>query len=91
MLVIHDPDQRTHVSQETIAAMFGLTPSEARLLLALAQGETLAQYAKESHVTRNTAHTPQSPFCQDQYLKAVGPRPIDARHLALRSLVSLTT
>ena len=57
MLVIHDPEQRTHVSQETIAAMFGLTPSEARLLLALSQGATLAQYAEESHVTRNTAHT----------------------------------
>jgi DNA-binding CsgD family transcriptional regulator/PAS domain-containing protein len=57
ILVIHDPDQRTHVSQETIAAMFRLTPSEARLLLALSEGQTLSQYADASHVTQNTART----------------------------------
>jgi DNA-binding CsgD family transcriptional regulator len=57
MLVIHDPGCGTSVPQDTIAALFGLTPSEARLLLALSEGQTLTQYANESHVTQNTART----------------------------------
>jgi DNA-binding CsgD family transcriptional regulator len=57
MLMVHDPDEQPHVPHETIATMFGLTPSEARLLLALSQGQTLTQYADESHVTQNTART----------------------------------
>jgi DNA-binding CsgD family transcriptional regulator/PAS domain-containing protein len=57
MLVIHDPDQKAQVPHETIAAMFGLTPSEARLCLALSQGQTVIKYAEESHVTQNTART----------------------------------
>jgi DNA-binding CsgD family transcriptional regulator len=57
MLVIHDSDQRAQVPHEMIAVMFGLTPSEARLLLALSQGQSLSQYADESRVTQNTART----------------------------------
>jgi DNA-binding CsgD family transcriptional regulator len=57
MLVIDDPDQRPYVPHEIIAALFGLTPSEARLLLALSQGQTLTQYTVELHVTQNTART----------------------------------
>jgi PAS domain S-box-containing protein len=57
MLVIHDPGQHTQMPHEAIAAMFGLTPSEARLLLALSEGQTLSQYADASHVTQNTART----------------------------------
>jgi DNA-binding CsgD family transcriptional regulator len=42
---------------QTVSAIFGLTPSEARLLLGLSNGQTLKQYADDSHVTQNTVRT----------------------------------
>ena len=57
VLMIHDPNEQTYVPQETIGTMFGLTPAEARLLLALSHGQTLKQYSDEQRVTRDTART----------------------------------
>ncbi|MCA9664886.1 MAG: hypothetical protein KC503_04835 [Myxococcales bacterium] len=49
---VHDPD-----SASEALAQLGLTPAEARLAVALAQGETPAHYAERSGVSRNTIHT----------------------------------
>ena len=57
LVVIHDPNVLDAVPKEIIGAMFGLTPTEAHLLLALSQGQTLKQYGDEHHVTHNTART----------------------------------
>ena len=40
-----------------IGSMFGLTPAEAQLLLALNNGQTLKQFCDEHDVTHNTART----------------------------------
>ena len=37
--------------------LFGLTPMEGNLLLALGEGQTLKQYSEDHHVTYNTART----------------------------------
>ena len=57
LLVIHDPSEKAYVPQEIIRTTFGLTPAEARLLLALSNGQSLREYSEEYHVTRNTART----------------------------------
>ena len=57
LVVIHDPNEQAHIPQEMIRTMFGLTPAEAELLLALSHGQTPKQYSDEHHVTVNTART----------------------------------
>ena len=57
LVVIHDPSVQIAVPQEIIGAMFGLTPTEAHLLLALSEGQTLRQYSDEHQVTYNTVRT----------------------------------
>ena len=57
VLVIHNPSEQIHVPQEIICTMFGLTPAESQLLLALGNGQTLRQFSDEHRVTRNTART----------------------------------
>ncbi len=57
LVVIHDPNEQAYIPQEMIRTMFGLTPAEAELLLALSHGQTPKQYSDEHHVTVNTART----------------------------------
>ena len=57
VLVIHNPSEQTYVPHEIISTMFGLTPAESQLLLALGNGQTLRQFSDEHRVTRNTART----------------------------------
>jgi DNA-binding CsgD family transcriptional regulator len=57
MVVINDLSVRQSVPQEAISAMYDLTPTEARLVLALIRGQSLKQYGDESRVTQNTART----------------------------------
>ena len=57
LLIIHDPSEQSHVPQTLIRSMFGLTPAEARLLLAVSNGQSLKEYCDEHHVTHNTART----------------------------------
>jgi len=62
MLVIQDPSENKRVPEEIVAAMFGLTSAESRLLLALSNGQTIKQYADEARLTQNTVRA---------YLKSV--------------------
>jgi DNA-binding CsgD family transcriptional regulator/PAS domain-containing protein len=45
------------IESRHIATFYGLTPAEARLLRALADGERVADYAERAGITRNTAKT----------------------------------
>ena len=57
LLVIHDPNGDTSIPQEIVATLFGLTPMEGTLLVALSEGQTLRQYSDDHCVTYNTART----------------------------------
>lgn len=57
ILAIHDPNGQTSIPQEIVATLFGLTPMEGSLLVALSEGQTLRQYSDDHRVTYNTART----------------------------------
>ena len=57
LLVIHDPNVQASIPQEIVATLFGLTPMEGSLLVALSEGQTLRQYSDDHRVTYNTART----------------------------------
>lgn len=56
MVVAADP-LSPHLTRETYQGLFGLTGTEAGLLYALAQGESMAQWADARGVSINTART----------------------------------
>ena len=57
LLVIHDPNGQAPVPHEVLERMFGLTPTEKSLLIALSEGQTLRQYSDDHRVTYNTVRT----------------------------------
>ena len=57
LIAIHDPSDQAYVPQDVAATLFGLTPAEARLLLALGNGKSLKKYSEEARVSQNTART----------------------------------
>jgi DNA-binding CsgD family transcriptional regulator len=57
LLMIHDPSAQTDLPQDIAATLFGLTPAEAQLLLALSHGQSLKDYSEEAQVSQNTART----------------------------------
>ena len=57
LLVIYDPNAQPPIPQEILATLFGLTPMEGNLLVALSEGQTLRQYSDEHRVTYNTVRT----------------------------------
>jgi len=82
MLMIRDPSEKTRVPEEIVAAMFGLTSAETRLLLALSNGQTLKQYADEAGLTQNTVRA---------YLKTVFAKTKTSRQSDLVRLMSGVT
>jgi len=54
-LLIRDPERRTEASRETVRRLFELTPAEASLALALADGLTLDEAAERLKIRKNTA------------------------------------
>ena len=54
-LLIRDPERRTEASRETVRRLFDLTPAEATLALALADGLTLDEAADRLKIRKNTA------------------------------------
>jgi DNA-binding CsgD family transcriptional regulator len=52
-----DPDARGEAPELAIAQMFGLSPSQSRLVAALVAGESMADYAESAGVSINTAKT----------------------------------
>jgi len=54
-LLIRDPERRAEASRETVRRLFDLTPAEASLALALADGLTLDEAAERLSIRKNTA------------------------------------
>ncbi len=57
MIMITDPERAPNVSPDVLAGLFGLTPSESRLLASLVASGRLEQAADESGLTLSTART----------------------------------
>ncbi len=57
MLTLGDLDRRVTLGPFTLKVLFGLSPAEARLAQALAEGRELTQYAQDANVAINTART----------------------------------
>lgn len=57
LVLASDPEARTVLPEEALAAAFGLTPAEARLLAALCAGESLFGYAERHRISRETARS----------------------------------
>ena len=52
-----DPELRQIDQTQLVMEAFGLTPQEARLVIALANGGTLEEFSSETGVSKNTART----------------------------------
>lgn len=52
---ISDPDQRDSASQQTLGALFGLTPAEANVGILLARGLSLAEVSEAQNISPHTA------------------------------------
>lgn len=54
VVLISDPEQRSHVPQQVLARLFGLTPTEARIALALAEGRRTEEIATQMSISTTT-------------------------------------
>jgi DNA-binding CsgD family transcriptional regulator len=57
VLFITDPDAEAALDSRKLRELFGLTPAEIRLSIALVKGKSVAQYAREAAISLNTART----------------------------------
>lgn len=57
IVFLNDPEQKATVPSETLRMLFGLTPAEARLALALLDGQSLAEAADLYCVGRETVRS----------------------------------
>ena len=57
LVVIRDPEARSRLAPDVLAAVHGLTKAEAHLASALAAGHTLADFADERGCSEQTART----------------------------------
>ncbi|VVD98495.1 helix-turn-helix transcriptional regulator [Pandoraea anhela] len=57
MLTIGELDRRMTLGPYTLKVLFGLSPAQARLAQALAEGRELTQYAQDANIAINTART----------------------------------
>jgi DNA-binding CsgD family transcriptional regulator/PAS domain-containing protein len=56
-LTVTDPEDFDPTSQEVVSRMFGLTPAQSQLAIALASGESLRRYAERRRIAYETART----------------------------------
>ena len=54
---IIDPEEGATLDTPTLHQLFGLTPAEARLCIALVKGKSVEEYAREAGISSNTART----------------------------------
>jgi DNA-binding CsgD family transcriptional regulator len=54
-IFISDPEYKSHTSAEILGQLYGLTPAESRLAMALADGHSLEDASNSLHISRNTA------------------------------------
>lgn len=57
MVVFHDPEDRILLEPVTVAAIHGLTPTEAQAAVAIASGKTLAEFSEARGCSEETART----------------------------------
>ncbi|HKK51515.1 MAG TPA: hypothetical protein VKA74_08000, partial [Myxococcota bacterium] len=55
LVMVTDPEQPLGVPEGALGEFLGLTPAEARLALALARGQTVAEYAGQAGISEGTA------------------------------------
>lgn len=55
VVLIGDPDARLETPERVVAQLYGLTPSEARLAVAVASGDSLEEYAAAREIAVSTA------------------------------------
>lgn len=65
VLFVADPERRHQPPGDLLARLYGLTPMEARVAVAMLSGSTLTKVAETLGITRNTART----HLQQVYLK----------------------
>jgi DNA-binding CsgD family transcriptional regulator len=56
-LFITDPEEGATLDSRVLRQLFGLTPAEIRLCIALVKGKSVAEYAHEAAISSNTART----------------------------------
>lgn len=54
IVFVFDDDDKRPAPPEILAQVYGLTPAESRLAAALTEGESIAKFSAEHHVSRNT-------------------------------------
>jgi DNA-binding CsgD family transcriptional regulator/PAS domain-containing protein len=57
LVIFGDPDASQSTSTQALIELYGLTPAEARLMVALVDGERLEDYADRQQISINTART----------------------------------
>ena len=57
MLFITDPEAEAALDSRKLHELFGLTPAEVRLCIALVKGKSVEEYAREAGISSNTART----------------------------------
>ena len=57
VVFVSDPEENYNIAEETVLHFFDLTPAEARLLVALANGSSLSEVSASHRVTVNTLKT----------------------------------
>ena len=57
LLFITDPEAEATLDSRKLQELFGLTPAEIRLSIALVKGKSVAEYAREAAISSNTART----------------------------------
>ncbi len=57
VVFVSDPEENYNIAEETVLHFFDLTPAEARLLVALANGSSLSEVSARHEVTVNTLKT----------------------------------
>jgi DNA-binding CsgD family transcriptional regulator len=56
-LFITDPEEAAALDSRALHELFGLTPAEIRLSIALVEGKSVEEYAREAAISSNTART----------------------------------
>lgn len=57
LVALHDPSSVTDILEERVAALYGLTPAEARLAVSISSGSSVRDYADRNSITENTVRT----------------------------------
>jgi DNA-binding CsgD family transcriptional regulator len=57
VLFITDPEEEAALDSRALQELFGLTPAEIRLCIALVKGKSVEEYAHEAAISSNTART----------------------------------